>query len=159
MSSKSDMKIVEGELAPDFSLKDQSGKTVRLSGFRGKWVVLYFYPKDDTPGCTKEACSFRDDHKKFQDIKAIILGVSLDDAASHQKFIGKFQLNFPLLCDEDAKVSRLYQVYKKKILFSNRFWGIERSTFLVDPEGRLKKVYRKVNVNGHSEDVLKVIKG
>lgn len=152
-------KVAENESAPDFSLPDQNGKDVKISDYRGKWVVLYFYPKDDTPGCTKEACSFRDEMKKFKDAGAVILGVSLDDAESHQKFIGKFSLNFPLLCDEDAKVSRLFGVYKKKSMFSKSYWGIERSTFVIDPEGKIRKIFRGVKVDGHSDEVLKVIQG
>ena len=156
--------VEEGEPAPDFSLQDQEGKLVRLSDFKGKSVVLYFYPKDDTPGCTKEACSFRDHIKKFQEAKhsrplgkepgAVILGVSLDEAPSHQKFIKKYDLNFPLLCDEDAKVSRLYGVYKKKAFFEKLFWGIERSTFVIGPDGKIRKIFRKVKVDGHTEEVL-----
>lgn len=149
--------IVEGESVPEFSLPNQNGKDVKISDFRGKWVVLYFYPKDDTPGCTKEACSFRDASRKFKDAGAVILGVSLDDAESHKKFIGKFNLNFPLLCDEDAKVSRLFGVYKKKSMFSKSYWGIERSTFVINPEGKIRKIFRKVSVDGHSDEVLKVI--
>jgi len=117
-------------------------------------VVLYFYPKDDTPGCTKEACSFRDHIKKFNHKNAVLLGVSLDEAPSHQKFIKKYELNFPLLCDEDAKVSRLYGVYRKKAFFAKLFWGIVRSTFVIGPDGRIKKIFRKVKVDGHTEEVL-----
>lgn len=151
--------IVENEPVPEFSLPDQNGKNVKISDFRGKWVVLYFYPKDDTPGCTKEACSFRDDLKKFKDAGAVILGVSLDGAESHQKFIHKFNLNFPLLCDEDARVSRLFGVYKKKSMFSKSYWGIERSTFVIDPDGKVRKIFRRVSVDGHSAEVLAVIQG
>ena len=150
--------IEEGQQAPDFSLKDQSGKTVNLSDFKGKAVVLYFYPKDDTPGCTKESCSFRDNIKQFEKLNAAVLGVSLDDSASHQKFIGKYNLNFPLLCDEDAKVSRLYGVYKKKSFFEKLFWGIERSTFVIGPDGKVKKAFRKVKVDGHTEALLEALK-
>lgn len=150
--------IEEGQPAPDFSLPDQDGKTVRLSDFKGKPVVLYFYPKDDTPGCTKEACSFRDHQKDLLTGNAAVLGVSLDDAESHKKFIKKFQLNFPLLCDEDAKVSRLYGVYKKKSMFAKLFWGIERSTFVIGPDGNFKKIFRKVKVDGHTAEVLEALK-
>jgi len=149
--------VVEGQPAPDFTLKDQNEHIVKFSDFKGRWVVLYFYPKDDTPGCTKEACGFRDEFKKFRDAGAVVLGVSLDDSQSHKKFIGKFQLNFPLLCDEDAKLSRLFGVYKKKTMFSNKFWGIERSTFVISPEGLVKKVFRKVRVDGHIDEVFNVI--
>ena len=142
-------------MAPDFALKDQNGKTVKLSDFKGRKVVLYFYPKDDTPGCTKEACGFRDGIGQFEGKGSRVLGVSLDEARSHQKFIGKYGLNFPLLCDEDAKVSRLFGVYKKKSMFDKHFWGIERSTFIVGPDGNVKKIFRKVKVDGHTEEVLK----
>ena len=149
-----EVQLEEGAQAQDFALKDQSGQTVRLSDFKGKTVVLYFYPKDDTPGCTKEACSFRDNESELKKRGLAVLGVSLDDAESHRKFISKFNLNFPLLCDEDAKVSRLYGVYKRKSMFAKLFWGIERSTFVIGPDGALKKIFRKVKVDGHTEEVL-----
>ena len=159
MAEQSKKNTVEaGTEAADFTLKDQNGAAVRLSGFRGRPVVLYFYPKDDTPGCTKEACSFRDHIQTFQYKRAAVLGISLDDAASHQKFAAKFQLNFPLLCDEDAKVSRLYGVYKKKTMFSKLFWGIERSTFVIAPDGKIAKIFRKVKVDGHTNEVLEALK-
>lgn len=150
--------LVEGMDAPDFELKDQDGKSVKLSDLKGKKVVLYFYPKDDTPGCTKEACSFRDNIGAFKGQQAVILGVSLDKGVSHQKFINKFQLNFPLLCDEDAKVSKLFGVYKKKNLYARLFWGIERSTFVIDEQGKIKKGFRKVKVDGHTEEVLAALR-
>jgi peroxiredoxin Q/BCP len=150
--------LVEGQSAPDFELKDQDGKKVRLSDFKGRKVILYFYPKDDTPGCTKEACSFRDHLPALQKLGAAVLGVSLDEAAAHQKFIKKYGLPFPLLCDEDAKVSRLYGVYKKKNLYARLFWGIERSTFLIGADGKLVKIWRKVKVDGHTEALLEAIK-
>ncbi len=148
-----------GSPAPDFECADQNGKIVRLSDFKGRSLVLYFYPKDDTPGCTKEACSFKDHHKQFETIGAAVLGVSLDEGESHQKFIKKFDLNFPLLCDVDAKVSRAYGVYKKKNLYARLFWGIERSTFVIGPDGSLKKIFRKVKVDGHTEEVFQALKG
>ena len=151
--------VEEGVLAPDFELKDQNGKSVRLSDFKGKPVVLYFYPKDDTPGCTVEACSFRDHVTNFQNLNVVILGVSLDDAESHQKFINKFKLNFPLLCDEDAKVSRAYGVYKKKNMYARLFWGIERSTFVIGADGKIMKAFHKVKVDGHTNEVLEALKG
>ncbi len=150
--------LMEGQAAPDFELKDQDGKSTRLSDFKGKSVVLYFYPKDDTPGCTKESCSFRDNESALKKAGAVILGVSLDDEKSHQKFIKKFSLNFPLLCDEDAKVSRLYGVYKKKNMYARLFWGIERSTFVIGADGKLKKIFRKVKVDGHTEEVFEALK-
>jgi thioredoxin-dependent peroxiredoxin len=150
---------VQGDRAPDFELKDQDGKSVRLSDFKGRWVILYFYPKDDTPGCTKEACSFRDNMQTFEGTNVAVLGVSLDSPESHQKFIKKFNLSFPLLCDEDAKVSRAYGVYKKKNMYARLFWGIERSTFVIGPDGKIEKVFRKVKVDGHVGEVLEVMKG
>ena len=157
--STQEIELEEGAQAPDFELKDQNGHAVRLSDFKGKTVVLYFYPKDDTPGCTKESCSFRDHDKELKARGIVVLGVSLDDADSHKKFIAKYQLNFPLLCDEDAKVSRLYGVYKRKNMFAKLFWGIERSTFVIGPDGKLKKIFRKVKVDGHTEEVLEAANG
>ena len=151
--------LEEGMAAPDFVLKDQDGKTIHLYDLRGKQVVLYFYPKDDTPGCTTEACSFRDNEKILKDAGAVVLGVSLDDGRSHQKFIKKYDLNFPLLVDEDAKVSRQYGVYKRKSLFAKLFWGIERSSFVIGQDGKLKKIFRRVKVKGHTEEVLAVLNG
>ncbi|OGR85317.1 MAG: hypothetical protein A2901_04555 [Elusimicrobia bacterium RIFCSPLOWO2_01_FULL_54_10] len=150
--------LQEGAKAPDFSMKDQDGKTVRLADLKGKNVVLYFYPKDDTPGCTKESCSFRDNEKRLQAAGAVVLGVSLDSAESHQKFIKKFSLNFPLLVDDDAKVSKTYGVYQKKGMFGNLFWGIVRSTFVISPDGKLKKIFSKVKVDGHTDEVLDALK-
>lgn len=158
MSTNNDKEVMEREAAPDFSLKDQNGKTISLSDFKGKSVVLYFYPKDDTPGCTKEACSFRDHQKQIQETGAVVLGVSSDTQKSHKKFIDKYQLNFSLLCDEDAKVSHLYNTYKKKSLYARIFWGIERSTFVIGPDGNIKKIFRKVKVDGHTEEVLQALK-
>ncbi len=148
-----------GMPAPDFEVKDQDGKLVRLSALKGKQVVLYFYPKDDTPGCTKEACSFRDNIGRVKQAGAEILGVSLDDEESHKKFISKFQLNFGLLCDEDAKVCRAYGVYKKKTMFAKLFWGIGRSTFVIGADGNIKNIFRKVKVDGHTDEVLEALKG
>lgn len=147
-----------GQKAPDFSLKDQTGATVRLKDFRGKPVVLYFYPKDDTPGCTKEACAFRDAETAFAKAGAVVLGVSLDDESSHRNFIAKYSLPFSLLCDKDAKVSKAYGVYKKKNLYGRTYWGIERSTFVIDEAGVIKAAFRKVKVDGHAADVLAALK-
>ncbi len=149
--------LSEGQLAPHFELKDQNGASVSLHGFKGKPVVLYFYPKDDTPGCTRESCSFRDHEKDLKKLGAVVLGVSLDDEQSHQKFIKKYSLNFSLLCDEDAKVARLYGVYKKKNMYARLFWGIERSTFVIGADGKLKKIFRKVKVDGHTDEVLEAL--
>ena len=148
-------KTVEtGGKAPDFSLADQAGRTVRLKDFKGKTVVLYFYPKDDTPGCTKEACDFRDAETAIKKAGAVVLGVSLDNETAHQKFIAKYGLPFPLLCDEAARVSKAYEVYKEKSMYGRKYWGIERSTFVIDGAGVIKAAFRKVKVDGHAKEVL-----
>ncbi|HKY70588.1 MAG TPA: thioredoxin-dependent thiol peroxidase [Nitrospira sp.] len=147
-----------GEPAPELSLPDQHGKSVTLKSFRGKQIVLYFYPKDDTPGCTKESCEFRDVESQIVRAGAVILGVSLDDKESHQKFIKKYGLPFPLLSDADAAVSKAYGVYKEKNMYGKKYWGIERSTFVIDPNGKLKAVFRKVKVDGHVDEVLKALR-
>jgi peroxiredoxin Q/BCP len=145
----------EGSMAPEFELKSDDGKTYSLSQFRGKKeVVLYFYPKDDTPGCTREACSFRDTSQKFAKKDVQVLGVSLDDLDSHSKFRSKYALNFPLLSDPDHKVADAYGVYKLKKMYGNEFWGIERSTFIIDKSGRIMKAFRHVHVDGHTDEVL-----
>ena len=143
----SELKI--GDKAPAFSLKTEDGRTVSLKSLKGKQVVLYFYPKDDTPGCTKEACGFRDSIKFIRKADAVVLGVSMDDAESHARFIKKYGLPFSLLCDEDGTVSKAYGVYKKKNMYGRIYWGIERSTFIIDETGRLTAIFRKVKVDGH----------
>jgi thioredoxin-dependent peroxiredoxin len=148
-----------GDKAPDFSLPDQNGQTVSLKSLKGKQVVLYFYPKDDTPGCTKEACGFRDSLSAIEKANTVVLGVSMDDAESHQKFIKKYGLPFTLLCDEDGKVSKAYGVYKKKNMYGKTYWGIERSTFIIDETGKLKGLFRKVKVDGHVGEVQAALKG
>ena len=150
--------LAVGDKAPDLSLPDQHGKTVSLKSFRGKQVVLYFYPKDDTPGCTKESCDFRDVESQIMRAGGIILGVSLDGKESHQKFIKKYGLPFPLLSDEDATVSKAYGVYKEKSMYGKTYWGIERSTFVIDSAGTIKAVFRKVKVDGHADEVLTALK-
>ena len=150
--------LTVGDPAPELSLPDQQGKPVTLKSFRGKQIVLCFYPKDDTPGCTKEACDFRDGESQIVRAGGVILGVSLDDKVSHQKFIKKFGLPFPLLSDEDAAVSKAYGVYKEKNMYGKKYWGIERSTFVIDPNGKVKAVFRKVKVDGHVDEVLKALR-
>jgi peroxiredoxin Q/BCP len=150
-------RVGAGDMAPDFSLPNQNGETVSLSDFRGKKVVLYFYPKDDTPGCTKEACSFRDNIPHFDTKDAIIFGISFDDANSHQKFIEKYGLNFQLLSDLDKEVAKKYGVYVQKNMYGNISWGIERSTFVIDREGRIAAAIRRVQVDGHTEEVLNIL--
>lgn len=149
-----DSSLREGKKAPDFVLKDDNGSTVKLSALRGKTVVLYFYPKDDTPGCTKEACSFRDGFKEIQKKGAVVLGVSPDSVESHKKFKEKFNLNFPLLSDDEKKVVNAYGVWKQKSLYGRKYMGVERTTFVIDETGRIKKVFPKVKVTGHYEEVL-----
>jgi peroxiredoxin Q/BCP len=150
--------IAEGQKAPDFTLADHDGKDVSLSGQRGKPVVLYFYPKDDTPGCTTEACAFRDARADYEKAGAIVLGVSPDDAKSHAKFTKKFGLNFPLLADVGAKVCNDYGVWKEKSMYGRTYMGVERTTFVIDRDGVVRKVFAKVKVDGHAGAVLEAIK-
>ncbi len=147
-----------GTKAPDFFLPDQDGSMVSLKSLKGKQVVLYFYPKDDTSGCTKEACDFRDSLAPIKKTGAVVLGVSMDGKGSHQKFIAKYGLPFALLSDEDAVTSKVYGVYKEKSMYGRKYWGIERSTFVIDATGRLKGLFRKVKVRGHVDEVLAVLK-
>jgi len=146
--------LTVGMAAPEFSLPSTLGRRVTLSEFRGKRVILYFYPKDDTPGCTMEACGFRDSFPRIESKDAVVLGISLDDELSHEKFAQKYNLPFPLLSDKDAAVSRQYGTYKEKSLYGRSFWGIERTTFVIDREGRVEHVFRRVKVEGHAEEVM-----
>ena len=146
---------VIGKPAPDFTLPSSSGESVSLKSFKNrKTVVLYFYPKDNTPGCTKEACGFRDLTAEFEKVGAVILGVSNDPVESHVKFREKFKLPFELLADEDAAVSKAFGVYKQKNLYGKKYMGIERTTFIIDRTGRIAQIYPKVKVDGHVADVL-----
>ena len=145
-----------GDAAPAFALKTADGTTIKLSDFQGKKVVHYFYPKDDTPGCTKEACSFRDESPRFAKANAVVLGVSRDDAASHQRFADKFHLSFPLLSDPDASICKAYGVYKQKSMYGRTYWGIERTTFIIE-QGRIARIFPKVSVDGHTEAVLEAL--
>jgi peroxiredoxin Q/BCP len=147
-----------GQTAPAFELKDQDGNIHRLSDYAGKTVVLYFYPKDDTPGCTVEACSFRDNHQDLLDAGAVILGVSADDEDSHTKFREKFDLPFPLLADTETAVSQAYGVWGEKNMYGRKFMGINRATFMIGPDGTLTKIWKRVTPEGHGEDVLSSIK-
>ncbi len=146
--------LKEGAKAPAFSLPDQDGNTVKLAALKGKSVVLFFYPKDNTPGCTAEACAFRDDFAKLKKKGAVLLGVSPDSAASHQKFIAKFSLPFPLLVDADHAVAEKYGAWGEKSLYGRKYLGIIRSTFLIGADGKLLKAWPKVKVAGHNEEVL-----
>jgi peroxiredoxin Q/BCP len=151
------MAITVGQKAPAFSAKDQTGATVSLSDFGGKYVVLYFYPKDNTPGCTVEACSFRDDFAHFKKAGGVVIGVSPDSEKSHQGFIAKHQLPFQLLVDADHAVASRYGAWGEKSLYGRKFMGIIRSTFLIAPDGTVAAAWPKVKVDGHSEDVLAAI--
>ncbi|MCS7228582.1 MAG: thioredoxin-dependent thiol peroxidase [Candidatus Kryptonium sp.] len=144
-----------GQKAPDFTLPSDTGEKISLKDFRGKKVVLYFYPKDDTPGCTKEACSFRDNINLILERGAVVIGVSADSVDSHKKFKEKYNLNFPLLSDEKHKVLEKYGVWKEKSLYGKKFMGIERTTFIIDEQGKIAHIFRKVKVDGHTEEVLK----
>ena len=144
----------KGDLAPDFVSRDSEGNEVRLSDFRGQKVVLYFYPKDDTPGCTKEACSFRDAFGEFEEKEIKVLGVSLDSTDSHQKFAGKYNLPFTLLSDPAHEVSDAYGVYGERQFMGKKYMGLARKTFLIDESGKIKKVFDKVNVEEHADEVL-----
>ena len=150
---------VAGQPAPDFTAVTDAGEQIKLSDYRGNWIVLYFYPKDDTPGCTKEACSLRDHIAAIQDVNAVVLGVSLDSPESHQQFIAKFGLPFTLIADTDAFVSKLYGVYGEKVREGRTVTGITRTTFLINPEGNIAKVFTKVDVEHHGEEVLAAIRG
>ncbi len=148
-----------GQPAPDFTLLDQNEKSVTLSQLKGKPVVVYFYPKDDTPGCTKEACGFRDLFAEYRKAGATILGISPDDTASHAKFAKKFELPFSLLADVGAKVCGAYGVWKEKNMYGKKSMGVERTTVVIDAKGLVKKVFAKVKVDGHVDRVLEAIKG
>ena len=143
-----------GQKAPAFALPNQDGKIMKLSDFKGKKVVLYFYPKDDTPGCTKESCAFRDGLDEIHASGAVVLGISGDSVDSHKKFVKKFNLNFPLLSDEKKTVLQAYGVWKEKSLYGRKFMGIERTTFIIDEQGKLDDIFQKVKVDGHLEEVL-----
>lgn len=150
--------IEAGKRAPAFSLKATDGSTVKLSDLKGKIVALYFYPRDDTPGCTKEACSFRDRSADIQALGACVLGVSPDDIASHQKFTQKFDLNFPLLADADHKLAEKYGAWREKNMYGKKSMGVQRSTFLIDADGTVVKVWKKVSVDGHDQQVIDAIR-
>ena len=146
--------LKEGDRAPDFQTTDANGNQVKLSDFRGQKVVLYFYPKDDTPGCTKEACSLRDGYSTFEERGIKVLGASLDTEASHQAFASKYNLPFTLLSDTDHAVADAYGVYGEQTWGDKKFMGVARKTFLIDEQGKIKKVFDKVNVEAHADEVL-----
>jgi peroxiredoxin Q/BCP len=146
--------LKEGDPAPDFNSKDQNGNPVKLSDYNGKKLVLYFYPKDDTPGCTKEACSFRDADDVFNSKGIKVFGVSTDDEKSHQKFISKFQLPFDLLADTDKSIVESYGVWGEKSMYGKKYMGTTRKTFLIGEDGKIAKIFDKVNVEQHADEVL-----
>ncbi len=147
-----------GDKAPNFKLNDQTGKKISLSDFKGKKVVLYFYPKDNTSGCTKEACNFRDNFPKFNKVDAAILGMSPDSVESHKKFIEKYNLPFTLLSNEDKDVLEKYGVWKEKSMYGRKYMGVERTTFVIDEKGVIKKIFPKVKVENHHNEVLEALK-
>lgn len=150
--------LEQGSLAPDFTLPDQSGVNHSLSDFRGEWVVLYFYPKDLTPGCTTEACNFRDDFPDFQKLNTTILGVSKDSVKRHATFAQKYKLPFLLLSDESGEVCEKYKVWKEKSMYGKTYLGIVRSTYLIDPQGKIYRIYPKIKVKEHASELLALLK-
>ncbi len=151
--------LQEGQKAPEFELPNEVGEVVRLADLRGRNVVLYFYPKDNTPGCTKEACGFRDLQAEFEKHNTVILGVSPDSVKSHQNFSQKYGLPFPLLSDPEKQVLQAYGVWKEKSMYGRKYMGVERTTFVIDREGVIRKIYPKVKVTQHPEAVLEFVKG
>jgi peroxiredoxin Q/BCP len=149
-----DAQLTVGQPAPDFKLRTGEGNFVSLADYRGKKVVLFFYPEDDTPTCTKEACAFRDDIGGFQKRGAVVFGVSADSVDSHVKFKRKYRLNFPLLSDVDKQAINAYGVWQEKMLFGRKYMGIVRTTFIIDEQGKIAKIFPKVRVDGHVDDVL-----
>lgn len=147
-----------GDMAPGFTLPTDGGEEITLEKLQGKNVVIYFYPKDDTPGCTTESCAFRDALPKFNDMNAEIIGISKDSAAKHDKFKAKYDLNFPLASDEEGDVCERYGVWVEKNMYGKKYMGIERSTFLIDAEGKIVQIWRKVKVAGHVDEVQKAVK-
>lgn len=152
------IELKPGQKAPDFTLEADNGDRIKLSSLRGKKVVLYFYPRDNTPGCTREACAFRDGLAKLRRLNAIVLGVSTDSIASHKKFIDKYALNFPLLADTDKKVVEKYGAWQEKNMYGKKSMGIVRSTFVIDEEGRILRLFPKVRVDGHFDEVIEALK-
>ncbi len=152
------MEIKINQKAPDFSLPDQDGNKHKLSDYKGQWVLLYFYPKDDTPGCTTEACILRDNFPAFKKIKTKVFGISVDSVASHKKFETKYKLPFTLLADEDKKIVEKYGVWQEKSMYGKKYMGTVRNSYLINPEGKIVKIYEKVKPAMHAEEVLADIK-
>lgn len=150
--------LTVGQKAPDFSAPDQYGNMRSLSEFNKGWLLLYFYPKDDTPGCTAEACELRDSLHALKTLDAAVIGVSADDETSHKKFSDKYALSFPILADTDKKIINAYGVWGEKSMYGKTYWGIFRTSFLIDPTGVIRKVYEKVKPEGHAEEIVKDMK-
>lgn len=149
------MKLQPGDKAPDFQGKDQNGNTIRLSDLKGKKIILYFYPKDDTPGCTAQACNLRDNYQQLLKARYEVLGVSSDDETSHRKFIKKYSLPFPLIADTDKKIHELYDVWKEKTMFGRKYMGTIRTTFVIDEKGMIEEIIEKVNTEAHTGQILR----
>jgi peroxiredoxin Q/BCP len=156
---KPQLTLKEGDQAPEFSASNQNGARLTLADFRGQYVILYFYPKDDTPGCTKEACGFRDDFAAFKQKGAVVLGVSIDSPKSHAKFVEKYKLPFELLADEDKKIVQAYGVWGPKSFMGRKYQGTHRVTFLIGPDGRIKKIWPAVKPAEHAQEVLSALAG
>ena len=152
------MDFESGDAAPDFCAEASNGHLIKLTDLKGKWVILYFYPKDDTPGCTKEACGFRYNFKRLTSHGALVFGCSRDDLKTHGKFISKYDLPFALLSDPDHKIAEAYGVWKEKNMYGKKIMGIERSTFLINPNGELYRIWKRVKVEGHVDEVMDELK-
>lgn len=152
------MALKVGDKAPSFKLKNQEGETISLADLKGKAIVLYFYPKDDTSGCTKESCNFRDEFPKFGKLNAEIIGVSADSVESHKKFASKYSLPFNLLSDEKREMIEKYGVWKEKSMYGRKYMGIERTTFIINPDGKITNIFPKVKVEDHNQEVMEALK-
>jgi len=152
------VKLKQGQKAPQFSLPDQDGIAHTLKNYLGAWVLIYFYPKDDTPGCTKEACGFRDNLPKLNKLKATVLGISADSITKHRKFADKYSLPFTLLADEDKTVLKAYGVWQEKSMYGRKYMGIMRTSFLIDPKGKIAKIYEKVKPDTHPQEVISYLR-
>jgi peroxiredoxin Q/BCP len=157
MAKEVKLKLKEGDLAPDFKASTNTGDEVSLAGFKGKDVVLYFYPKDDTPGCTKEACAFRDHFADFKKKGIVVLGVSVDPVKSHEKFVEKYKLPFPLLADDERKIVNAYGVWGEKVFMGRRYMGTNRVTFWIGPDRKIKRIWPKVRPEEHAEEILAAV--
>ncbi len=148
------MQLEVGQQSPEFSADASNGSTLSLTDFRGRWVILYFYPKDDTPGCTKQACAFRDNQARLTGMNAVVVGCSPDDLRAHDKFISKYDLPFILVSDPDRRIATAYGVWKEKNMYGKQIMGIERTTFLIDPSGEIAKIWKRVKVDRHIDEII-----